>query len=287
MNKLILKNIMQAYWPILAGILLIACPTFYTLSKGLWTVDSQSHGPIVLLMTLWFFYFKLKNINTAPKASFNLAAYVLLFLATTLYALGRSQELATVEVASIDLILFALSIILLGTSITRKLWFAFFFSLFMIPLPGSLVDIITLPMKIGVSWATDELLYMLGYPVSRDGVVLNIGQYRLMVADACAGLNSLFTLEGLGLFYINVIGHESIRRNLALGLMIVPISFTSNIIRVVLLALITYYWGDEVGQGFVHEFSGMVLFMTALVLIISLDSFIEFVLKRRKKAAHA
>lgn len=282
-----INPILKNYWLVILCLLLIIIPSITNLFLGLWADEKQSHGPIVLMMTAWFFYFKAKKIEIEPTIENNTIAYLLLCSGSIIYALAKSQGLATFEVFAIDLILLSLSLILLGGKFTKQLWFAFFFSLFLIPMPGSLVDMITLPMKISVSWATDELLYMFGYPVSRDGVVLNIGQYRLMVADACAGLNSLFTLEGLGLFYINVIGHESIRRNLALGLMIVPISFTSNIIRVVLLALITYYWGDEVGQGFVHEFSGMVLFMTALVLIISLDGFFDFASKRLKKVRNA
>jgi exosortase/archaeosortase family protein len=94
----------------------------------------------------------------------------------------------------------------------------------------------------------------------------------LLVADACAGLNSLFTLEALGLLYMNVMRHESLFRNALLAILIVPISFVSNVTRVIVLALITFYWGELAGQGFLHEFSGMVLFVTALLLIIGVDT---------------
>jgi exosortase/archaeosortase family protein len=57
--------------------------------------------------------------------------------------------------------------------------------------------------------------------------------------------------------------------------LIVPISFTSNVLRVCTLALITYHLGDEAGQGFLHNFSGMVLFLTALILIIAVDALIQ------------
>ena len=93
----------------------------------------------------------------------------------------------------------------------------------------------------------------------------------MLVADACAGLNSLFTLEALGLLYMNVMRHESAARNAVLALLIVPISFCANLLRVVVLALITYHLGDAAGQGFLHGFSGMVLFITALLLIMAVD----------------
>jgi exosortase len=152
----------------------------------------------------------------------------------------------------------------------------------MIPLPGSVVDALTQPMKIVVSYAAEYVLHWLNYPVARSGVILHVGQYRLLVADACAGLNSLFTLEAMGLLYMNVMRHESVARNAVLATLIVPISMTANIIRVVTLALVTYYFGDEAGQGFVHDFSGILLFLTALLLIIGTDSLLGLGWRRRK-----
>lgn len=152
----------------------------------------------------------------------------------------------------------------------------------MVPLPGALVDALTLPMKTGVSWATEHVLFNLGYPISRTGVILQIGQYKLLVADACAGLHTLFTLEALGLLYLHVMRHESAIRNAVLALTIVPISFTANTIRVIALTLITYYFGDAAGQGFLHGFAGMVLFLSALIMIISVDYMLQ--LKERKQS---
>lgn len=152
---------------------------------------------------------------------------------------------------------------------------------FMIPLPGVFVDAMTQPMKTAVSYAVESALYAVGYPISRSGVILQIGQYQLLVADACAGLNTLFTLEALGLLYLNLVKHESVARNIILAICIVPISFAANIIRVIALTLITYHLGDEAGQGFLHGFAGMVLFMAALLLIILFDGFLRIILARK------
>jgi hypothetical protein len=80
---------------------------------------------------------------------------------------------------------------------------------------------VTMPMKMAVSWATEVLLFAAGYPISRTGVILQIGQYQLLVADACAGLQTLLTLESLGLFYLNLMRHTSAFRNIALALLII------------------------------------------------------------------
>jgi exosortase B len=164
------------------------------------------------------------------------------------------------------------------------MWFPLFFILFMIPLPGFLLDAVTLPMKIAVSTVAEQVLYWAGYPIARSGVVLQIGQYQLLVADACAGMHTLISLEALGLLYLNLVKHDSLFRNFVLALLIIPISFTANVIRVMVLTLVTFYFGDEAGQGFVHGFAGMVLFIVALTLIMSVDSLLQYFSKRMDAA---
>ena len=87
--------------------------------------------------------------------------------------------------------------------------------------------------------------------------------------------STLFTLEAMGLLYLNVVRHSSALRNILLAILIVPISFAANVTRVVVLSLITYHFGDAAGQGFLHGFAGMVLFLTALLLIIATDSLLR------------
>ena len=138
-----------------------------------------------------------------------------------------------------------------------------------------------MPMKMAVSYVTEQLLFFGRLPDRRSGVILQIGQYQLLVADACAGLQTLLTLEALGLFYLNLVRHPSAFRNIALAILIIPISFTANVIRVIVLTLVTFYLGDAAGQGFLHGFAGMVLFLTALVLILAVDSMLQWFVRRR------
>jgi exosortase B len=185
------------------------------------------------------------------------------------------------EILSIILVMAAVLLVKRGGRAMGVLWFPFFFMIFMVPLPSEFVAAVTMPMKMAVSWATEHILFAFGYPISRSGVILQIGQYQLLVADACAGLQTLLTLEALGLFYLNLMRHPSAFRNIGLALFIIPISFSANVIRVIVLTLITYYFGDAAGQGFLHGFAGMVLFVTALVLILSIDSALQWTIRRR------
>jgi exosortase/archaeosortase family protein len=93
----------------------------------------------------------------------------------------------------------------------------------------------------------------------------------------------MFTLEALGLLYMNIMQYTSATRNIILAVLIIPISFVANVIRVMILVLVTYHFGDEAGQGFVHGFAGMVLFIVALTLILTVDKPLGLLLNRGKK----
>ena len=273
-----------APWLLLAAALaLLYGPTFAELARSLWSTDQNAHGPIVLAMAAWFFWFQGRRIAGDPtvvRGSAPWLGWACIALALVVYAVGQSQTVHLLSMGSLLPLLLGIVLIYFGTAVAGKLWFAFFFLFFAVPLPGAVVDTLTHPMKLAVSWASEHLLWAAGLPISRSGVVLNVGQYQLLVADACAGLNSLFTLEALGLMYMNIRRHESALRNSLLALLIVPISFTANVIRVIVLCLITYYLGDSAGQGFLHSFSGMVLFFSALFLVMATDGLL------RRIAAH-
>ncbi|MDQ5914619.1 MAG: hypothetical protein QG584_501 [Pseudomonadota bacterium] len=278
----------QAEWlvwlPIIAGIAALYVPSLVDLMRGIWSSDEQAHGPIVLGIACWLAYRKWPAMWQASEGQPTSAwGWPIFVFALLLYAIGRSQGILLFEVGSVIWLLAGILLITRGSAALKAQWFALFFMLFMIPLPGVVVDTVTMPMKMAVSYVAEQVLYGVGYPIARTGVILQIGQYKLLVADACAGLHTLFTLEALGLLYLNIVRHDSFVRNLTLAILIVPISFTANVIRVMVLTLITYHFGDEAGQGFLHGFAGMVLFLSALILIMAVDSIIQWSVHRLER----
>lgn len=276
---------MFAWGLVVLGLAAMYVPSFVDLFRGLWSTPEQGHGPIVLIVSVWLLYRQWPAMKAAaaraPDSVSTVWGWPVLTFGLLLYILGRSQGILIFEIGSLIWLLIGVVLLLFGRRTLMILWFPLFFMLFMVPLPGPIVDALTLPMKMAVSYMADVILFAAGYPISRTGVMLQIGQYQLLVADACAGLHTLFTLEAMGLLYLNIVRHSSWFRNTALAIFIVPISFTANVIRVVTLTLITYYFGDEAGQGFLHGFAGMVLFISALLLIIGVDSVLQAAIRIR------
>lgn len=260
-----------AEWvPLLLGLIALYVPTYVDLARTLWSTDEQGHGPIILAISLFFIWQKREALHQLPRTG-GVLGWGVFLAGLFLYFVGRTQDIFLFEVGSQIPVLAGALMLVRGGRVLRLLWFPLLFLIFMVPLPDFLVQALTLPMKVGVSWAAEHLLFAAGYPIARTGVILQIGQYKLLVADACAGLHTLFTLEAMGLLYLHLVKHESVGRNTLLALLIVPISFSANTIRVITLTLITYYFGDEAGQGFLHDFAGMVLFLSALLLILAVD----------------
>ena len=279
-----LRQQLLIWSPIIAGLIVLYLPSLVDLFRGIWSTDQQAHGPIVLGIACWLIYRKWAEMwrlseGQTPSAVSRLVRLHFRIGVVRYWPLTRHLIF---EIGSIIWLLAAILLLVRGSAALKAQWFPLFFMLFMVPLPSAVVDALTMPMKMAVSYVAENILFWGNYPIARTGVILQIGQYKLLVADACAGLHTLFTLEALGLLYLNVIRHDSLFRNIALAILIVPISFTANVIRVMILTLITYHFGDEAGQGFLHGFAGMVLFLSALLLIIGVDTLLQLTVKLRR-----
>jgi exosortase B len=299
----ILTTFLNEWWAVLLGLLILYLPVTYEFSNTVWKDPAQSHGPIVLIIVLYLVWKRRQHLHSVnyPQApasldhnSFNaqttdypnmlekLLGGFFLVLGLLLYDVGRLQIIRIFEIGSLIPVLIGIVLITRGLSVLRFFLFPLFFMLFMLPLPAFFLEAVTLPMKQAVSYFVETILFWFDYPIAREGVILQIGPYKLLVADACAGMHTLISLEAVGLLYLEMIRHSSFARNLILALLIIPISFTANVIRVIIITLITFYYGDAAGQGFIHGFAGMFLFMIALLLIVFVDNLLQFVIKKLK-----
>lgn len=270
----------------MVGLALLYVPTYFDLSQHLWNTEEQGHGPLILLVSLFLMWQKRAEIFDQESAARGLLPWALLIGGLFLYIIGRSQDILVFEVGSQIPVLASAARFAGGRPALKALRFPILFLVFMVPLPGVVVDSITGPLKQNVSWIAEHLLYATGYPIARTGVTLTVGPYQLLVADACSGLHSMFSLFALGLLYLHLMKHSSNLRNALIILSVIPIAFTANVMRVMVLVLVTYHFGDEAGQGFVHGFAGMVLFAIALIFLFALDSVLGLLFREKSSTRY-
>ncbi len=283
MTNFRLDPALRSMWPVLLGLLVLYVPTYVLLAQDYWPKEENAHGPIILGIVVWLIWRIRAHLSDFTQKKNPIAGATFMILGLLLYVVGRSQEILIFEAGSQIPLLLGIVLITHGAVVARRFWYPLLFLLFLIPLPAFFVEMLTGPLKHYVSVLVENILYWSGYPIARTGVMLSIGPYQLLVADACSGLNSMFSLSALGLFYTYLVQRASWTHNLILLASIIPIAFFANVIRVILLVLITYYFGDEAGQGFAHTLSGMVLFMVALLSFLLVDGLIAGVRKRLVK----
>lgn len=269
---------------VVAALATLYLPTYWSLAHSIWQGGDQSQGPLMLAASLWLLHDRREAIANAPSLPRRGLGIIVLSAGLVLYIVGRSQSIWIFEVGSQLLVFPGVLLWFKGVRALRLAAFPIAFLIFVVPLPGPLVAAVTGPLKAGVSWVASELLYAAGYPISRTGVILHVGPYLILVADACAGLTSMFSLEAVGILYLGIVPHPSRAHAAALSLLLVPIAFCANVVRVVLLVLVTYHLGDAAGRGFLHGFAGMLLFCVALGLIVPVDRLLGLAFKDRAAA---
>ncbi|HQT26291.1 MAG TPA: archaeosortase/exosortase family protein, partial [Burkholderiales bacterium] len=184
-------------WPIVAGLLILYAPTYQSFAQSYWPGEENAHGPIVLAVVIWLVWTLRSNLFVEVEKTNPVSGFALLIFALLLYIVGRSQGIFMFEAGSEIPLLLGILLITHGAGIARKYWYPLLFLVFLIPLPESLMENLTGPLKQHVSVLAENILYDLGYPIARNGVMLSIGPYQLLVADACSGLYSMFSLSAL------------------------------------------------------------------------------------------
>ncbi len=270
----------SAHWLLLLGFVVTVVPTIAALGAGPWSTEAGVHGPLVVATGIWLVIRRLPQIRELARPGNLGIALALIVPAVAAYIFGRAYDFISVEVAALLLALFAVAYAYVGGAVMRLMWFPIFYLGFVIPLPGWVLDQVTAPLKILVSQVVTGGLGALGYPVARVGVTIFVAQYQLLVEDACAGLNSLISLSAIGLFYVYILRNTNWRYSLLLLALLIPIAIAANCVRVAALVLLTYYFGDAVAQGYLHEGAGLVTFTSALLLLFLVDSLLTPVRNR-------
>jgi len=279
-----LRKVVLEHWILWLAIAVLAVPTAITLGQQVWATEAGAQGPIVLFTGIWLLSRKFDQMRAEAVRGASWLTGLMLAGGLTLYVFGRAYDFISLEVAGLYGVCLAYLHAYVGFRVLLKNWFPLLYLGFIVPPPGWLIDSMTAPLKEFVSHVATNLLQLCGIPIMREGVTLMVAQYQLLVEDACSGMNSLTGLIAISLFYIYLLRNASWRYSLFLVCLVVPIAIVANIIRIIVLVLLTYFFGDGVAQGFLHVTAGLFLFATALALVFAVDNLMSSLLLRRKKA---
>lgn len=258
-----------------ASILIAYVSTVSDLIDGPWQTEQEGHGPLIIAASLWLVWQSRERLRATQVAPAPVFGWVVLIAGLILMYLARIQQgVLFAEVFSFILVIVGSVLLTAGWPILRVLAFPIGFLLFAIPMPDWIIDAATIPLKVFISDVVARGLYAMGYPIAQNGVMIMIGTYQLMVKDACSGMNSIFALSAIGVFYAYAFRWQEKVRSFLLLAAIIPITVLANFFRVFALVLIAYYGGPDLLEGVVHDFTGISLFVIALLLMFLFDSFL-------------
>jgi exosortase len=266
------------------GSAVLVLPTMFQVATDSWSTEQGGHGPLVLATGIWALWRELKGKKVETRPGNLLVGLPILGLTLGLFIVARITGVIEVEGFAMYGALIAGAYLLYGGALLRAAWFPLVYLAFTLPPPDTVVAAVTQPIKIAISSWTVSILGLLGYPIASSGVTIQIGQYQLLIAAACAGLNSIVTLSALCLFYVYLRHRSNPIAFVVIALAAIPVAIISNFVRVMLLVLITYHFGDSVAQGFVHDFAGLTMFAVALAVIFGVDRLATPLFGERTKA---
>jgi exosortase B len=265
-------------WPaLLAGAFLAAyVPTILGLINGPWQTEQEGHGPLIIAASLWLVWQSRERLWATKISPAPISGWATLLIGLVLMFLARTQDVLTVEVLSIIPVIVGCILLSAGWPALRVLAFPIGFLCFAVPVPDWIIDGATVPLKVFISDSVTRILYHAGYPIAQNGVMIMIGSYQLLVKDACSGMNSIFALSAIGVFYAYAFRWQERFRSLILLSAIIPITIIANFVRVLSLVLMAYYGGPDLIEGIVHDLTGIGLFVVAIILLFALDSLLGF-----------
>jgi exosortase len=240
------------------------------------TDDNYSHGFLIIPVAAYFVWERRAKLATIVAQPSNWGLALVLASLAVLVAGTLGSEFFLTRVSMLGIVAGSM-LFLGGWSYFRTLLFPLAFLLLMIPIPEIIFNQIAFPLQLIASQFGTGVMSLASVPVLREGNVIVLSNTTLEVAEACSGMRSLISLLTLGI----VLGYFTDCRvsvRTAIALATVPIAIFANGLRVAGTGVAAYYYGPEAAEGFLHTFSGWLVFVAAMMLLVLLQRGLSIVM---------
>ena len=231
--------------------------------------DNYSHGFFVVPLAVYFAWERRQGLKSA-QLSPSLAGLALVAGSVVVLLAGLlGAELFLTRISLVG-VLAGIVLYIWGREHFRVLAFPLAFLTLMVPLPAIIFNQIAFPLQLLASRAGEMVISLAGIPVLREGNVLQLPSRTLEVAEACSGIRSLVSLIMLGI----VLGHFTeprFGRRVLIALAAVPIAILANAARVAGTGIASELISPAAAEGFLHTFSGWLLFVVAFVGLVAVQ----------------
>jgi exosortase D (VPLPA-CTERM-specific) len=243
----------------------------FTFREGLasmaawWESPEYSHGYLIPFISLYLLAVRMELMDSVkPSASWFGVAIVLCGLLG--FFLGELSALYVIVQYAFVLTLWGLIVTQVGWRGLKVIWPALLFLLFMVPLPRFIQWNLSNDLQLISSQLGTGFLRLAGIPVFLQGNVIDLGNYKLQVVEACAGLRYLFPLMAFALLCA-VMFRGAVWQRVLLFFSSLPIAIVMNSFRIAVTGVLVNSYGTSAAEGFLHYFEGWVIFTMCLALL--------------------
>lgn len=234
-----------------------------------------SHALFIPVICAYFLWRQRAELGEAPLAPSPLLGYPLLIGGCLLLIVGDFLGFMTVVHFSLLPVVWGLCLLMLGRQATLSIWFPLAFLFFMLPLPYSLVSVVSFKSKMLATESAVHLGQLLTLNFVQDGSYVFLGTTdRLMVGDVCGGMRSLIALLAFGALMAYISKTRGWAR-IAILLISPAVAIAANVARIFFLCVIGYFFGSEWATGKVHDASGIGIFACAFVLLFGAEALLR------------
>ena len=258
-------------------LLLIYIPALVDLVENWWHDDNYSHGFLVPLVSAGLVWSKREQLAEIPHRIDPLGLAPVLAGAVLFVLANGMAEYFTLRFSFV-LTLFGLTWYLFGRQFVRTIWFAFFFLIFMIPIPYVIYYAIAFPMQTLATKITVWALNVIGMAAVRQGNIIHITGHSLEVAEACSGIRSLVSLVALGALYAYVTQKRFLAQVIVF-VSTVPVAIIGNVVRVFVTSVLVATGTEAVTDEPLHSIMGLLVFVVAFILLSIISIIVRKVFK--------
>ena len=265
-------------------------PLFWIGLTGLaeaWSLPEFSHGPVIPILSFYMFLREMKEVPppVAPVTD-RWPGVVVIGLALGLALAGNLVGIDDLVFYALIIWVGGLVLVGFGWARGRLFWPSVLHLVFMLPLPQFLYWKVNTSLQLVSSEIGVGLVRLAGVPVFLDGNIIDLGVYKLQVAEACSGLRYLFPIMSFT-YVFAVLYRGPVWHKLVLLLAAVPLAVLMNSVRIGIIGILVDRYGIEHAEGFLHAFEGWVIFLTCIAILFGMAKAMQWLSGDRRPLGEA
>lgn len=230
-----------------------------------WNTDEYSHGILIPFIVAYLIWQQRSRLQQIPfQGSWWGVTMVLVGLLMAF--VGELSTIYTIIQYGFLLLIAGMALAIMGWPAFKLIAIPLSLLLFMIPLPEFFYAALSSKLQLLSSAIGVEVIRLFHISVLLTGNVIDLGNYKLQVVEACSGLRYLFPLLTLGII-VAFFYRAALWKRIFVVSSTIPITILMNSFRIGLIGVTVEYWGSEMAEGLLHDFEGWVVFMACFAIL--------------------